>query len=947
MLRDVRPLPAPFDDIAAARPATIALSGSALLGNRFLTKDLGFPPAERNAFGLRGLLPDRVLSIEEQMELELEHLRVKDDALERYIGLVALQERNSTLFYRVLAEHLAEFLPIVYTPTVGRACQEFSHINRRTRGAWITPADRDRILDILRQSPYEDVRLIVVTDNERILGLGDQGAGGMAIPIGKLALYTAACGIHPAVTLPVSLDVGTDNPALLNDPLYLGYRAPRLRGAEYDALVEAFVAGVAEVWPGCIIQWEDFKQQNALRILDRYRSRVPSFNDDVQGTSAIVVSGLIVALRELGLAPADARIVLAGAGAAGTGIARLLRMLLAEEGVPAEIIRNAVVAVDSHGLVHEGRDDLDATKHELAAPAVEGPTPDLLETVRRYRPNILVGTTGVGGSFSETIIRTMASATPRPVIMPLSNPTSATEATPADILDWTDGKALVATGSPFEPVERDGHRYVIGQANNVFIFPGLGLGAIVAEAKTITDRMFLLAARTLADSVTPGRSATGALYPPVADLRAVSRAIALAVAREAIEQGLAGISPASDVDLEAMVDAAMWWPAYVPYEPAGPAAPDRLPGRTVIRAAVFRDPGQAVAIERLALADPRAGEVRVRMTASGVCHSDLHVRDGDWPRPGPVVMGHEGAGVVEAVGPGVTTLRPGQPVALSWLVPCGTCRACRRQMPWACSDSPSFRHRFPDGATAASGLDDAPILSYSGIGTMAEATVVPVAAAIPLPDGVDAGVAALIGCCVSTGVGAVLKTAAVPAGASVAIIGLGGVGLSCIMGATLAGAGRIVAIDRVAGKLDTALTLGATDGLLASDDDADTIAALHELTGGGPDFVFEAIGQSATVELAIEALPIGGTAVLVGMTPAESRATFAIYPFVDGSRRILGSNYGFAHPAVDFPRYAQLYLDGRLPVDRLIDRRIGLDDLESAFDRLRAGEGLRQVIVFG
>ena len=568
MLASVRPLPAPFDAIAAGQTATIALAGPALLGSRLLTKDLAFPTSERDAFGLRGLLPDRVLTIEEQIDLELEHIRVKHDALEQYIGLAALQDRNATLFYRLLAEHLDEFLPIVYTPTVGRACQEFSHIIRRTRGAWITPADRDRIPELLRQGPYEDVRLIVVTDNERILGLGDQGAGGMAIPIGKLALYTAACGIHPALTLPISLDVGTDNPALLADPLYLGYRAPRLRGAEYDALVEAFVAGVAEVWPGCVIQWEDFKQQNALRILDRYRNRVPSFNDDIQGTAAIVATGVISALRALDLAAADARIVLVGAGAAGTGIARLLRMLLAEEGVSEAGIREAIVAVDSRGLVHAGRDDLDATKQEVAVPAVDGPTPDLLETVRRVRPQILVGTTGVAGTFSEAVIRAMAQTAPRPVIMPLSNPTSAAEATPADILGWTDGKALVATGSPFEPVERYGLRHDIGQANNVFIFPGLGLGAIVAESRAVTDRMFLLAARTLADAVTADRRETGALYPPVSLLRSVSRSIAIAVAREAVESGLAGIAPTSDDDLESMVDAAMWWPAYVPYERA-------------------------------------------------------------------------------------------------------------------------------------------------------------------------------------------------------------------------------------------------------------------------------------------------------------------------------------------------------------------------------------------
>ena len=576
MLDSMRPLPAPFDAISAGRPASIAVAGPALLGSRLLTKDLAFPETEREAFHLRGLLPDRVLTIEEQEELELEHLRRKTDALEAYIGMAALQDRNATLFYRLLADHLAEFLPIVYTPTVGRACVEFSHIIRRTRGVWITPADRDRIPQILRQGPYEDVRLIVVTDNERILGLGDQGAGGMGIPIGKLALYTAACGIHPALTLPVSLDVGTDNPALLADPLYLGYRAPRLRGPAYDDLVEAFVEGVAEVWPGCVIQWEDFKQANALRILDRYQDRVPSFNDDVQGTSAVVVAGILTALRALGTPLGEIRVALAGAGAAGIGIARLIRLAMLEGGVDEMVAAAAIVLVDSQGLVHAGRTDLDGPKGELAlsldamrtygfdlkATANSG----LVETIERIKPAVLVGTTAVAGTFHQAVIRAMAAVTERPVILPLSNPTSMCEATPIDILRWSDGRALVATGSPFDPVDVNGATREIGQANNVFVFPGLGLGAIAAEARTITPRMFLLAAQTLAEAVSDERLATGALYPPVADLRSVSRAIASRVAREALETGIAGIDPTTDIDV--LIDGAMWWPDYVPYTPA-------------------------------------------------------------------------------------------------------------------------------------------------------------------------------------------------------------------------------------------------------------------------------------------------------------------------------------------------------------------------------------------
>jgi S-(hydroxymethyl)glutathione dehydrogenase/alcohol dehydrogenase len=364
-----------------------------------------------------------------------------------------------------------------------------------------------------------------------------------------------------------------------------------------------------------------------------------------------------------------------------------------------------------------------------------------------------------------------------------------------------------------------------------------------------------------------------------------------------------------------------------------------------VRGAVLEAVGQPVVVADLDLIEPRAGEVRVRMLASGVCHSDLHVRDAEWDRPTPIVMGHEGAGLVEAVGPGVTTPRVGQLVALSWLIPCGVCRSCRQGQVWACPDSPSYRHILLDG-TAPFVRAGTPVRAYCAISTMAEAVVVPAAASIPLPGGTDPAAAALIGCCVTTGVGAVLKTAVVPRGASVAVIGLGGVGLSCVMGAVVAEASRIVAIDRLPTKLEAARAVGATHTILAGDDANATIETLRDLTDGGPDFVFEAIGRVDTAELAIAALPVGGTAVLVGMTPLGARAAFDVYPFVDGSRRILGSNYGFAEPAIDFPRYAAWTLDGRLPVERLIDRRIRLDDIEDAFAAMRRGEYTRQVIEF-
>jgi malic enzyme len=561
----MRPLGSPFEDIVAGRPATISQGGQWLLGGRMLTKETAFTDEERDAFDLRGLLPDRVLTIEQQIELELGHIRVQPDPLAKYISLTALQDRNATLFYRLLADHLDEFMPIVYTPTVGRACQEYSHIIRRTRGTWITPRDAERIPRVLRQGPFPDVRLIVVTDAERILGLGDQGAGGMAIPIGKLALYTAASGIHPSLTLPVTLDVGTDNQDLLNDPLYLGVRQRRLRGEGYDALVEAFVTGVQEVWPGCVIQFEDFKQQNALRLLDRYRGRAPVFNDDIQGTAAVVVAGVLASQRLTGRAWADERVVIVGAGAAGIGIARLLRAAMDEAGAPGDI-----ALVDSRGLVHAGRSDIDEWKREVAIGGTVGEAHGLEAVVQARRPTVLVGVTGIAGTFGESVVRSMCAglgAAERPVVMPLSNPDSSIEARAADVIEWSDGRALVATGSPSGPVSHEGMRIEIGQANNAFVFPGVGLGAVVAEARTISDRMFLLAARTLADAVSEERLVSGALYPSMSSIRAVSRAIATAVATQAVAEGTsaAGEREGAGFDPGTAVDAATWWPAYVPY----------------------------------------------------------------------------------------------------------------------------------------------------------------------------------------------------------------------------------------------------------------------------------------------------------------------------------------------------------------------------------------------
>jgi len=545
------PLAAPVFDHGQQR-------GVKLLHDPQRNKGTAFTQVERDAFGLRGLLPPRVLTQELQERRIMADLRRKATDLERYIALSALQDRNEMLYYRVVLDHIEELLPIIYTPTVGQACQEFGHIFRKPRGLWISADDRGRVEELLRNWPHRDVRMIVVTDGERILGLGDLGVDGMGIPIGKLALYSACAGIHPALTLPVTLDVGTDNESLLADPLYMGTQRRRLRGDAYEELVDEFFEAVGKVFPRAVVQLEDFATRNAFRLLERYRVGFCAFDDDIQGTAGVALAGLYSALRLTGDELGDKPFLFLGAGEAGIGIGDLIVAALVHDGWDEERARRQCWFVDSKGLVVESRDDLAQHKRPYAHP--EGFTDDLLSLVRKVKPGALIGVSGQAQAFTRPILEEMARIHRHPIVFALSNPTSKSECTAAQAYGWTDGRAVFASGSPFDPVELDGRRFVPGQGNNAYVFPGVGLGLIVSEARECTDEMFFEAARTLAGLVTEVDLALGRIYPSMTRIREVSAHIAEAVADVAFRRGIAAAQ--RPADLGSAVRSAMFEPDY-------------------------------------------------------------------------------------------------------------------------------------------------------------------------------------------------------------------------------------------------------------------------------------------------------------------------------------------------------------------------------------------------
>jgi malate dehydrogenase (oxaloacetate-decarboxylating) len=549
-------------------------TGWELLSDPLLNKGTAFTEAERDAFGLHGLLPLHIGTLDEQVSRRITVLRRFANDIERYAFLRELHDTNETLFFALLEQHIEELLPLVYTPTVGAGCQEFSQLFRKPRGLFLSLPLKERLDQILANARFDQVEVIVVTDGERILGLGDQGAGGMGIPIGKLALYTACGGLHPATTLPIMLDVGTDNEERLADPLYLGWRHERVRGAEYDDFVEAVVAAITRRWPQVLLQWEDFAKGNATRLLDRYRDRLCTFNDDVQGTAAVAAGTLLAAVKVTGVPLTEQRVAVLGAGSAGCGIASLLLKMMMDAGLPENVAAARFYMIDRDGLLDDGMNAIELFQQPFLQPraAVAGwalDHPDKIsldDVVANAKPTVLIGVSGQPGAFSEAAVRGMALHNRRPVIFPLSNPTSRAEATPEDIERWTEGRAVIGAGSPFPPLIRNGARFTVDQTNNSYIFPGVGLGAVAVKARRVSDAMLMAAAKALAAASPAASDPADTLLPPVTALREVAFAVALATAIQAHREGLAP-EFATD-EIEPAIRAKMWQPRYCHYEPA-------------------------------------------------------------------------------------------------------------------------------------------------------------------------------------------------------------------------------------------------------------------------------------------------------------------------------------------------------------------------------------------
>jgi malate dehydrogenase (oxaloacetate-decarboxylating) len=558
-----------IEDHHQKRPLYIPHAGPVLLEIPLLNKGSAFTSEERSNFNLKGLLPQNIESIDEQAERAYRQFMVFGNDINKHVYLRNIQDTNETLFYRLLHNHLTEMMPIIYTPTVGKACEEFSNIYRRARGLFISYPDKDRIDDMLQNATKQNVKVIVLTDGERILGLGDQGIGGMGIPIGKLSLYTACGGISPAYCLPVVLDVGTNNQKLLNDPFYMGWRHPRISGEEYDDFVDAFIKATKRRWPDILLQFEDFAQGNAMPLLNRYKDELCCFNDDIQGTAAVALGSLLAACKASGTQLSEKRVAFLGAGSAGCGIAEQIVAQMKAEGLTDAEARSRIFMIDRFGLLTDKiPNQLDfqrrlsqSMEHIDCWPV--GDNISLLEVMEHGRPDILIGVSGQPGLFSEEVVKAMHKHCARPIIFPLSNPTCRVEATPADLIRWTDGQALVATGSPFAPVEYKDQRYVITQCNNSYIFPGIGLGVIASGAKRVTDEMLMSASRALAECSPLAKGEGSALLPDLSEIHQVSRHIARMVARTAMSQGKA--AQVTDEVLDKAIEANFWQPEYRRY----------------------------------------------------------------------------------------------------------------------------------------------------------------------------------------------------------------------------------------------------------------------------------------------------------------------------------------------------------------------------------------------